>query len=102
MKKLVAAALLFAPLAACEVTKTDEGHVDLPDYEVKKTSEGSADLPNYDVKPADVDVQERQRAAEVKVPDVDVKVDTKRVNIPDIDVDIGGDKDDTVPPPEPR
>lgn len=89
MKKLIAAfsltALPFA-FAACEVEQTEPAVA--PDVQVEPGS-----LPEYDVEAQDVDVETRERAAEVTVPDVDVKVDEQQRTItwPDVDVNVGED-----------
>ncbi|WBY00368.1 hypothetical protein PE066_12885 [Ramlibacter tataouinensis] len=79
---LAAAAALG--LAACDVQKTDEGHVALPKYEVTKTQEGRVDLPNYNVKTPDVEVGTTRK--QVTVPDVDVHAEKKTIEVPKVTV----------------
>jgi hypothetical protein len=83
---LALSALLILPLAACQVTQTEEG--EMPEVEVK---EGK--LPEYDVDGPDIDVGTKE--TEVTVPDVDVSVEgkKKKVTVPDIDVTTPGDPD---------
>lgn len=71
------AAVALLGLAACDVQKTQEGNVNLPQYEVQKKAEGDVTLPKYDVKTPDVEVG--SKTVEVTVPSVDVKTaDEKR------------------------
>ena len=55
----------------CDVDKTKDGNVTLPEYEVSKTREGDVTLPEYKVTTPDVEVGEKK--VEVTVPTVDVK-----------------------------
>jgi hypothetical protein len=57
--------------AGCDVDKTKDGNVTLPQYEVSKTKEGDVTLPEYKVTTPDVTVGEKK--VEVTVPTVDVK-----------------------------
>jgi hypothetical protein len=57
--------------AGCDVQKTKDGNVTLPEYEVSKTKEGDVTLPEYKVTTPDVTVGEKK--VEVTVPTVDVK-----------------------------
>jgi hypothetical protein len=96
MKKLFAtlfAVAALAPFSACEVHKTQEGK--LPDVDVS-----GGQVPKYDVDAKDVDVQVKNRAAEVTVPDVDidVKSEKRQVTVPDIDIDVHDGVDDDAPP----
>lgn len=67
LKPLTAAAgfALILPLAACEVTKTEDG--EMPDIDV---SVDGGNLPEYDVDGPDVDFGMKE--VTVKVPDIDV------------------------------
>ncbi len=77
-------------LTACDVNKTQEGNVQVPKYEVEKTQQGSVQLPKYDVTPPDVKVGQAQ--ATVKVPDVDVKTEEKKITVPTVKVTPAPDK----------
>lgn len=96
MKKLVATVFAVAAFGACEVRQTQEGR--LPDVDVH-----GGQVPKYDVDPKDVDVQVRERAAEVTVPDVDVDLESERkqITVPDVDVSIGDGTDADDAPPAP-
>ncbi len=87
MKKLVTSALalaLVAPFAACKVEKVEDGR-----YPSVAVDPG--EVPEYDVDAPNVEI--RQRAAEVQVPDIDVDVKTKEteVMVPEIDLDYEDD-----------
>lgn len=58
-------------LAGCEVEKTADGDVTLPEYEVRQTQQGNVTLPEYDVDTPDVEVGTRD--VQVTVPTVDVE-----------------------------
>lgn len=79
--------VIFA-LAGCDVEKTKEGDVTLPQYEVSKTQEGNVTLPEYKVTTPDVTVEEK--AVEVEVPKV--TTEKKTVTVPDIDVKTAAEK----------
>lgn len=66
----IAAVAAFG-LAGCEVEKTSDGDVTLPNYEVTKTQEGNIDVPTYEVRTPDVKVEEKK--VEVTVPTIDVQ-----------------------------
>lgn len=86
LSMLALSALLILPLAACQVTQTEEG--EMPEVKVE---EGK--LPEYDVDGPDIDVGTKE--TEVTVPDVDISVEgkKKKVTVPDIDVKTPDDPD---------
>lgn len=91
--KPIAAAASFAlilPLAACEVTQTEEG--EMPDVDV---SVEGGNLPKYDVDGPDIDVGTKEATATVPDVDVDVDVGSKEVSVtvPDIDIKTPDDPD---------
>ena len=74
---------LFAlGLAACDVSKTQEGSVSAPKYEVEKTQEGNVTLPQYDVKTPDVAVKKEEKTVEVPT----VKSEEKTIEVPKVEV----------------
>ena len=77
-------------LSACDVNKTREGSVSVPKYEVEKTKEGNVTLPKYDVTPPDVKVGQTETT--VKVPNVDVRTEEKKVTVPTVKVTPAPDK----------
>ena len=79
-------------LAGCDVEKTQEGKVDLPQYEVTKTQEGNVQAPKYDVDAPKVDVTTTEK--QVTVPDVDVNAKKETITVPKVEVTPAGEKDD--------
>lgn len=69
-------------LAACDVSKTQEGSVSLPKYEVEKKQEGNVTLPQYDVKTPDVAVNKEEKKVEVPT----VKKEEKTIEVPKVEV----------------
>jgi hypothetical protein len=63
-------------LAGCEVEKTKDGNVTIPEYEVSQTREGDVTLPAYEVTTPDITVEEK--TVEVTVPDIDVKTASEK------------------------
>jgi hypothetical protein len=74
--------LAGAVTAGCEVEKTKEGDVTLPQYEVSKTQEGNVTVPAYEVTTPDVSVQ--QKEVDVAVPKV--TTEKKTITVPDVDI----------------
>lgn len=81
-------------LAGCDVEKTQEGNVDVPNYEVSKTDEGNVTLPKYDVDAPSVDVGTTEK--QVTLPDVDINTQKETVTLPTIDITPAPDRDDKV------
>lgn len=82
-------ALSAVGLSACDVEKTQEGNVKLPEFEVKKTEEGNVTPPKYDVTPPDVTVTEKERTVEVPT----IETEKKTVEVPSIDINPAKEKD---------
>jgi hypothetical protein len=85
---LVSAASLA--LVGCDVQKTQEGNVSVPQYEVSKTKEGDVTLPKYNVDAPKVDVTTTQK--EIEVPKI--KTETETVTLPKIEVTPAKDRAD--------
>lgn len=83
------AAGLSLGLTACDVKKTQEGHVTLPKYDVKKEQSGSVTPPKYEVSPADVKVGSAER--EVNVPKI--TTEKRKVDVPTVTVTPAEKKD---------
>jgi len=84
---IVAAGVLG--LSACDVKKTQEGHVQAPKYEVEKTQQGSVQLPKYDVTTPDVQVGSKD--ATVTVPKVETE--KKTIQVPTVGVKTAKEKE---------
>ena len=85
----IASATAFAfGLTACEVKKTQEGHVDLPKYQVEKTQEGSVKMPKYDVKTPDVSVTTQDKKIEVPT----VKTEERTIEVPKVKITPASEK----------
>lgn len=72
--------LLSAGLSACDVEKTREGNISLPEF--KQTKEGDVTLPKVDIDAPEVAVTQKERTVEVPT----VKTEKKTVEVPSIDV----------------
>jgi hypothetical protein len=79
-------------LVGCDVQKTQEGNVSVPQYEVSKTKEGDVTLPKYDVDAPKVDVTTEQKT--VDVPKVGVYTEKETLNVPKVEITPAGQKDD--------
>jgi hypothetical protein len=79
-------------LVGCDVQKTQEGSVDMPNYNVTKTDEGHVQMPKYNVDAPDVNVSSTER--QITVPDVDVKAEEKTVTLPKVEITPAPDRDD--------
>lgn len=88
---IAALASAFA-LVGCDVQKTQEGNVSVPQYDVSKTKEGDVTLPKYDVDAPKVDVTTTEK--KVTVPDVDVTAKDATVTLPKVDITPAKDRDD--------
>jgi len=91
LKKTITLAMIssFAlALSACDVRKTQEGNVTLPQYEIDKTQQGSLKLPEYDVKTPQVDVRKEEKTVEVPT----IKKEERTVEVPNVDVTPARDK----------
>ncbi|HSV37087.1 MAG TPA: hypothetical protein VLI46_16110 [Ramlibacter sp.] len=69
-------------LSACDVKKTQEGNVTVPQYEVQKKAEGDVTLPKYDVKTPDVQVGSTEKTITVPT----VKTEEKKIEVPTVTV----------------
>jgi hypothetical protein len=76
-------------LAGCDVEKTQEGSVQVPQYEVTKKQEGDVTLPKYDVDAPKVDVSKTEK--EVTVPKIVTEKET--ITVPKVDVSKAEDDD---------
>jgi hypothetical protein len=76
-------------LAACDVKKTQEGHVQVPKYEVEKKQSADVQLPKYDVTTPDVKVGSKD--ATVTVPKVETE--KKTIQVPTVDVKTAKEKE---------
>jgi hypothetical protein len=76
-------------LAACDVKKTQEGHVQVPKYEVEKKQSADVQLPKYDVTTPDVKVGSKE--ATVTVPKVETE--KKTIEVPTVDVKTAREKE---------
>jgi len=79
---LAATVVAALGLAACDVQKTQEGNVTLPNYKVEKTQEGSAKLPAYDVKTPEVTVDTKEKKVEVPT----IAKEERTVKVPEVEV----------------
>lgn len=79
-------------LVGCDVQKTQEGNLDMPNYSVSKTDEGNVTVPKYDVDAPDVNVSSTER--QITVPDVDVSAKEKSVTLPKVEITPAPDRDD--------
>jgi len=86
-------ALSAVGLSACDVDKTQEGNVKLPEFEVKKTQEGNVTPPKYEVTPPDVTITQKERTVEVPT----IETEKKTVEVPSIDVDPAKEKNAGAP-----
>ena len=84
---MVAAGLLG--LSACDVKKTQEGHVQVPKYEIEKKQSADVQLPKYDVTTPDVTVGKKD--ATVTVPKVETEKRT--IEVPTIGVKTAREKE---------
>lgn len=84
---MVAAGVLG--LSACDVKKTQEGHVQVPKYEVEKKQSADVQLPKYDVTTPDVTVGKKE--ATVTVPKVETE--KKKIDVPTVDVKTAKEKE---------
>jgi len=73
-------------LAACDVKKTADGNVTMPEY--KKTQEGDATLPKYDVTTPDVKVTKEEKTVTIPT----VKKEEKVIEVPKVSVTPAKDK----------
>jgi uncharacterized lipoprotein len=73
-------------LSACDVNKTQEGHVTVPKYE--KTQEGSVTVPKYEVTPPDVKVGTTEKTVTVPT----VKTEERKVSVPSVQITPAKDK----------
>lgn len=83
-----AIAVAAGALAGCDVQKTAEGNVQLPEYKVEKTQSGDVTLPKYDVTAPDVNVTTREKQVEVPK----VHTETETIRVPSIDIKTGQEK----------
>jgi len=93
LKTTLAAALVTAGalgLAGCDVEKTQEGNVSVPQYEVEKKAGGDVTLPKYDVTTPDVKVG----SAETTINVPKVTTEEKKIEVPTVQVTPAPDKDD--------
>jgi hypothetical protein len=88
LKTIVLAVCGGVLTSACEVEKTKDGDVTLPNYEVTKTQEGNVTVPAYEVTTPDVTVEEKK--LDVTVPKVTTEKTT--VTVPDVDVKTASEK----------
>lgn len=77
-------------LAGCDVEKTQEGNVSLPQYEVEKKASGDVTVPKYDVTTPDVKVG----SAETTINVPKVTTEEKQVEVPTVQITPAPDKDD--------
>lgn len=87
----LASAVSFA-LVGCDVQKTQEGNVSVPQFEVTKTKEGDVTLPKYDVDAPKVDVTTTEK--QVTVPDVDINARKETITLPKVEITPAGQRDD--------
>jgi len=76
-------------LSACDVKKTQEGHVQAPKYEVEKKQDAEVKLPKYDVTAPDVKVGSTEK--QVTVPKVETEKRT--IEVPSVDVKTAKEKE---------
>jgi hypothetical protein len=76
-------------LSACDVKKTQEGHVQAPKYEVEKKQDAQVQLPKYDVTGPDVKVGSTEK--QVTVPKVETEKRT--IDVPTVDVKTAKEKE---------
>ncbi len=69
-------------LSACNVDKTTEGNVIVPEYEIEKKQTGDVTLPEYDVKTAEVETGTEKKTIEVPK----VTTEEKTIEVPTVDV----------------
>ena len=67
-------------LTACDVRKTQEGDVTLPQYE--KTREGNVTLPKYDVTAPEVNVTKTEKKVDVPT----VRTEERTIEVPKVEV----------------
>ncbi|HUR88420.1 MAG TPA: hypothetical protein VMZ74_04970 [Ramlibacter sp.] len=92
LKNLLTTAMIAAGvlgLSACDVKKTQEGHVQVPKYEVEKKQSADVQLPKYDVKGPDVQVGSKD--ATVTVPKVETE--KKTIEVPTVSVKTAKEKE---------
>lgn len=70
-------------LSACDVDKTREGNITMPEYEVKKTQEGDVTVPKFDVDAPEVNVIPKEKVIEVPT----IEMEKKTVEVPTIDIE---------------
>ncbi|HEY8048594.1 MAG TPA: hypothetical protein VIE63_05425 [Ramlibacter sp.] len=91
-KNLLTTAMIAAGvlgLSACDVKKTQEGHVQAPKYEVEKKQSADVQLPKYDVTTPDVKIGKKEET--VTVPKVETE--KKTIGMPTIDVKTAKEKE---------
>jgi hypothetical protein len=91
-KNLITAAMVAAGvlgLTACDVKKTQEGHVQMPKYDVEKKQSADVQLPKYDVTTPDVTVGSKEKT--VTVPKVETE--KKTIDVPAVDVKTAKEKE---------
>ena len=91
-KNLITAAIVAAGvlgLSACDVKKTQEGHLQAPKYEVEKKQSADVQLPKYDVTTPDVKVGKKEET--VTVPKVETE--KKTIDMPTVDVKTAKEKE---------
>ena len=76
-------------LSACDVKKTQEGHLQAPKYEVEKKQSADVQLPKYDVTTPDVKVGRKEET--VTVPKVETE--KKTIDMPTVDVKTAKEKE---------
>lgn len=76
-------------LSACDVDKTREGNITMPEYEVKKTQEGDVTVPKFDVNAPEVNVIPKEKVIEVPT----IQMEKKTVEVPTIDIEPAREND---------
>ncbi len=79
---IAAATFSILGLSACDVEKTQEGNVTLPEVEVEQKQAGDVTAPKYDVKTPDVAVTKEEKTVEVPT----VGTEEKKVEVPKVEV----------------
>ncbi len=91
LKTTFALALISASalgLSACDVKKTQEGNITVPQVEVTKTKEGDVTLPKYEVTPPDVKVGSTEKTVTVPT----VRTEEKTITVPTVTATPAPDK----------
>ncbi|MBC7983001.1 MAG: hypothetical protein H7Y02_04010 [Candidatus Obscuribacterales bacterium] len=88
LASLMVVAASSVGLAGCDVKKTQEGDVSLPQYEVEKKKSGDVTLPQYEVTTPDVTITEKRTV--VDVPKLTTEKET--ITVPSVEIKTGQEK----------